>query len=624
MSARVQILFKLENGQKVVKKLDLIKGSRVTIGRKTADIVIEDIQISRTHCEIDYDGERVRVVDLNSHNGLLVDGRRVSEFFLRDDLEFQVGHTIARVEKVELLSDEEKDVTRSIVSMGQPDAGTDTGIISIDDKTPRMGIKAESISKENDDNTPVVNPLKEKKEEAQFKPAPPKEVDINIDPNSRKTDEVIFERPKIVSVTQAKVDEDLKSSPEPEKKDSNASTSGASGTRPNWLEPFETQKLNFRNYFVFLRNSYTQYSDFVKWAYLDGELKISLRYIFLIAALNVVVGLIGKLPQLIVGQVKTAMMLVASDMISNFGGIGALLIIGWIFAKYKNWFEHELKLHQFVRLSLYFSLMALPFTLVESAFGTVPYVSALASIAGMVSIYPFVLSIFYFYKITGLRIQRLLVFSLLAVAVSFGTVGVLNFALFSLGGFDEHVVAAPHTPSENSNQKIEELKKIVKPRALPVNPYTTGQSFTLDFILSTTAGPRSGELTVEVTESTPEKLAVVTFGQLDGEPFQFSFEGWLKDFDQLDQNLSKARFQPEDLLSLLFLPIMNEEPPGPESKTSISGFDGTCFDINPGQKNPLSKAGYIQYCRSPSVPVPLLLRGVLRSKSVGFSIQLRR
>lgn len=71
----------------------LIKG-RTVIGRGSdADITISDAGTSRKHVEILWDGERAMVRDMNSTNGTLLDGRKVTEAPLPPDSTVTIGRT---------------------------------------------------------------------------------------------------------------------------------------------------------------------------------------------------------------------------------------------------------------------------------------------------------------------------------------------------------------------------------------------------------------------------------------------------------------------------------------------------------------------------------------------------
>lgn len=50
----------------------------VVIGRSSdADFTIEDNELSRKHCEVRFEGHRVFIKDLESKNGVKVDGERI-------------------------------------------------------------------------------------------------------------------------------------------------------------------------------------------------------------------------------------------------------------------------------------------------------------------------------------------------------------------------------------------------------------------------------------------------------------------------------------------------------------------------------------------------------------------
>lgn len=75
------------------KRHPLIKG-RTVIGRGSdADITISDAGTSRKHVEILWDGERAMVRDMNSTNGTLLDGHKVTEAPLPPDSTVTIGRT---------------------------------------------------------------------------------------------------------------------------------------------------------------------------------------------------------------------------------------------------------------------------------------------------------------------------------------------------------------------------------------------------------------------------------------------------------------------------------------------------------------------------------------------------
>jgi pSer/pThr/pTyr-binding forkhead associated (FHA) protein len=68
------------------------------VGRGSdADIRLDDPGVSRRHVQVQPLGRLVRVVDLGSTNGTLVDGRRVTAADLRDGDSFVLGRTSVTV-----------------------------------------------------------------------------------------------------------------------------------------------------------------------------------------------------------------------------------------------------------------------------------------------------------------------------------------------------------------------------------------------------------------------------------------------------------------------------------------------------------------------------------------------
>jgi hypothetical protein len=75
------------------KRHPLVK-SRTVIGRGSdADITISDAGTSRKHVEILWDGERAMVRDMQSTNGTLLSGRKVTEAALPPDSTITIGRT---------------------------------------------------------------------------------------------------------------------------------------------------------------------------------------------------------------------------------------------------------------------------------------------------------------------------------------------------------------------------------------------------------------------------------------------------------------------------------------------------------------------------------------------------
>jgi hypothetical protein len=71
-----------------------ITADGLVIGRGAeADLRINDPGISRRHAEFRLDGRQVRVADLGSTNGTLVDGHKVRETTVRDGAKVRLGNT---------------------------------------------------------------------------------------------------------------------------------------------------------------------------------------------------------------------------------------------------------------------------------------------------------------------------------------------------------------------------------------------------------------------------------------------------------------------------------------------------------------------------------------------------
>jgi predicted RNA-binding Zn-ribbon protein involved in translation (DUF1610 family) len=70
---------------------------RVTVGRKGADIPLNDPEISRHHCLLEVRDTIINLKDLDSTNGTFYDEERVRAAVLRDSTEFRIGGSLIRV-----------------------------------------------------------------------------------------------------------------------------------------------------------------------------------------------------------------------------------------------------------------------------------------------------------------------------------------------------------------------------------------------------------------------------------------------------------------------------------------------------------------------------------------------
>src|SRR5260370_15498991 len=68
---------------------------RCSIGHHALnDFVVKDATVSRFHCEVLVENGRVRVRDLGSRNGTIVDGVPVTDAFLRDCSKLLLGQVL--------------------------------------------------------------------------------------------------------------------------------------------------------------------------------------------------------------------------------------------------------------------------------------------------------------------------------------------------------------------------------------------------------------------------------------------------------------------------------------------------------------------------------------------------
>jgi serine/threonine protein kinase len=73
---------------------NLAEGTKMVIGRgEKSDTRLTDANVSRLHCELHWEGDRFRLVDLDSVGGTLVGGQKIKEHALKQDEEFQIGAT---------------------------------------------------------------------------------------------------------------------------------------------------------------------------------------------------------------------------------------------------------------------------------------------------------------------------------------------------------------------------------------------------------------------------------------------------------------------------------------------------------------------------------------------------
>jgi hypothetical protein len=75
------------------QRYELSKATSVLGRSKDSDIQVSDPNVSRRHAEVRRDGDTYTVVDLDSTNGIEVDGKRVKELVLEEGTRFTIGST---------------------------------------------------------------------------------------------------------------------------------------------------------------------------------------------------------------------------------------------------------------------------------------------------------------------------------------------------------------------------------------------------------------------------------------------------------------------------------------------------------------------------------------------------
>lgn len=72
-------------------KVFQIAKPRVVLGRKGTDIVLDDPEVSRTHCALEVHGATATLLDLGSRNGTFINNERIETAELEHMAEFRVG-----------------------------------------------------------------------------------------------------------------------------------------------------------------------------------------------------------------------------------------------------------------------------------------------------------------------------------------------------------------------------------------------------------------------------------------------------------------------------------------------------------------------------------------------------
>jgi predicted Zn finger-like uncharacterized protein len=70
---------------------------RITIGRKGADLALDDPEVSRHHCILEVKDMAINLKDLDSTNGTFFEEERIRAAFLVNGTEFRIGSSLIRV-----------------------------------------------------------------------------------------------------------------------------------------------------------------------------------------------------------------------------------------------------------------------------------------------------------------------------------------------------------------------------------------------------------------------------------------------------------------------------------------------------------------------------------------------
>jgi serine/threonine protein kinase len=99
MPWRLQVI----DGADMRQAFPLVAAGRMVIGsnRKQTDICLHDLYVARTHCQLEVDGERIVVNDLENTAGVFVNGQKVKQQELHPGDVLRVGNSHLRLEPSE-------------------------------------------------------------------------------------------------------------------------------------------------------------------------------------------------------------------------------------------------------------------------------------------------------------------------------------------------------------------------------------------------------------------------------------------------------------------------------------------------------------------------------------------
>ena len=90
------------------------------------DVVINDHQISRQHCRIEPQQDGVLVIDLNSRNGVYVNGQRLMKHLLKPGEVLEIGGATLRLQVVALTEADAQEIAESVSNESVSPAKTDS------------------------------------------------------------------------------------------------------------------------------------------------------------------------------------------------------------------------------------------------------------------------------------------------------------------------------------------------------------------------------------------------------------------------------------------------------------------------------------------------------------------
>ena len=91
MSESEQAFLQIVSGVRRGLNIPIVAGRPLTVGRKRADLILDDPLVSGAHCRIERRSEGFVLLDLGSTNGTMVDGRLVREAALKPGSEIAIG-----------------------------------------------------------------------------------------------------------------------------------------------------------------------------------------------------------------------------------------------------------------------------------------------------------------------------------------------------------------------------------------------------------------------------------------------------------------------------------------------------------------------------------------------------